>query len=329
MKISVIIPTFKRPEKLERLLTILSAQSQSPDEVIVVDSASDILTRNVVLSFQKKDILCKYISNSIDSISVARNLGASNAKGDYLIFLDDDDCPTSRYIEEIVKCFYKYPNALLVQGNIVKKNAPKTAISTIWDYFWTQYNRFFLLFRYTQCKKIVLGSGKTTFPINCEHDINCQWASGGATCIKREVLDKFRYDEKLIRYCYGEDADFSFRIYKANPNSIYLSSKAKLIMFPSLNKITPAKKSIIMEKTYGLYFVSKNLSGTFKFILFLWSEIGSLIKDILFCIFFFKKHGKYFVYRLIYSLYAYFICIRYFHKIKKLDIDCINNRYLI
>lgn len=328
MKISVIIPTYKRPEKLERLLNLLLRQSYLPDEILVVDSAADNLTKEVVSNFQRKKILFKYIVNNIDSISVARNLGASNSMGDYLIFLDDDDCPDSTYIGEIMNCFSRNSNALLVQGNIVKNKSSKTLKNIFWDNLWNNYNRFFLLFRYTQCEKKVLASGKTTFPIDCDHDVNCQWASGGVTCIKREVFDDFNFDEKLVKYCYGEDADFSFRIHKSNPKSVYMASKAKLTMFPSMNIATPAKESIIMEKTYSLYFVSKNLGSISNFLFFIWSEIGTFVKDIVFCILFFKNNGRYYFYRLVYSLYAFLICIKHFQKIKNLDIEYINKRYL-
>ncbi|SDF24839.1 Glycosyltransferase, GT2 family [Methanolobus vulcani] len=328
MKISVIIPTYNRPEKLGELLSVLSSQSHLPDEVIVVDNASNKLTKEVTSSYTSHFASCTYLFTSVNSVSIARNLGASKAHGDYLFFLDDDDIPAENYIEEIVSCFNSHPDALLVQGMIPKRKSSVKLLNQIWDNIWNSYANFFLTFRYTPCEKKVLMSGKTTSPFNCTEDANCEWASGGLTCIKKEVFKTFKYDEKLVKYCYGEDADFSYRIYLSNPKSVYIAPKAIVYTHPSLNKNSPMKDSLIMEKTYNLYFVSKNLGRPINFLLFFWSEIGLLFQDIIFAIIFANSKFNYFFNRILYSFYAYYVCLKHFSDIKNLNIELINQRYL-
>lgn len=88
--ISVIIPTYNRPNKLSRALSSVISQSYENLEVIVVDDHSVTDTLSVIEGFC--DDRLKYISHDINKGSQqARNTGISSAKGDYIALLDDDD----------------------------------------------------------------------------------------------------------------------------------------------------------------------------------------------------------------------------------------------
>lgn len=88
--ISVIIPTYNGRSKIEGLLTSLEAQTVMDFEtIIVVDGSTDetlpFLSRR---HFFLKDV--KIISQVNKGRAGARNAGALQAKGDILIFFDDD-----------------------------------------------------------------------------------------------------------------------------------------------------------------------------------------------------------------------------------------------
>lgn len=88
--ISVIIPTYNRVQVLPKAIKSVLEQSFENWELIVVDDGSEDGTEDVVLSFlDDKRIVYKYQINT--GVSAARNLGASIAKGKYLVFLDSDD----------------------------------------------------------------------------------------------------------------------------------------------------------------------------------------------------------------------------------------------
>lgn len=330
MKISVVIPTYNRNEKLKAAIESVLEQSISANEIIVVDNGTDFKTKNIVSQYSKKNDkpVVKYIKNPLNSLTVAKNIGGKCAQGDIILFLDDDDRFDSDYIKEIMKIYYEHPDAFIVQGNIEKKNSIDE-ITKMWNAVWDSYYKFFYLCRLVRNKKEVLPSGKNIAPLECDTVINCQWASGGCSSIKKEVLHEFSFDEKLIKYSYCEDVDFSYRVYKRYPKSIYLAPKAKLLYNGSFNKSTPVKKAVIMEKAYNLYFVSKNLGKNINYVLFFWSELGMFLQDLIFFMLFIRKQGRYCSLRLIYSLYAYYICIKHFFRIKNLDIEYINNRYLL
>lgn len=88
---SVIVPTHKRPQLLERALSSITQQmSPVPFEVIVIsditDEGTDKVCRNLLSSNDT------YIRRSGSSgPSASRNVGLLLAQGRYILFLDDDD----------------------------------------------------------------------------------------------------------------------------------------------------------------------------------------------------------------------------------------------
>lgn len=86
---SVIIPTLNEEKFLPKLLDSLTAQSQRDFEVIVVDGKSKDETVSVATSFQKK-LPLKVILSERANLPMQRNLGAKEAKGKWLIFVDAD-----------------------------------------------------------------------------------------------------------------------------------------------------------------------------------------------------------------------------------------------
>ena len=90
IQVSVIIPTFRRPNFLRAALASVLAQTFPHFEVIVIDDASHDNTHEVVKEFV--DARIRYISHEVNQGgSAARNTGIKHARGDYMAFLDDDD----------------------------------------------------------------------------------------------------------------------------------------------------------------------------------------------------------------------------------------------
>ena len=94
--VSVVIPTFRRPDKLERAIESVLAQTYPRVEVIVVDD-NDPDTEGRLLTEQ---IMFRYVANSRvryikhehnKNGSAARNTGARNSDAEFVAFLDDDD----------------------------------------------------------------------------------------------------------------------------------------------------------------------------------------------------------------------------------------------
>ncbi len=98
--LSIILPTFHRPDDVNNFLDSLTKQEEKNFEVMIVDgSLSDILQPVVKKYEPKLDI--KYFYRKGLGASESRNLGCEHAKGDYLLFIDSDCIIPSHYIKTI------------------------------------------------------------------------------------------------------------------------------------------------------------------------------------------------------------------------------------
>ena len=87
--ISVVIPSFNRAHIISNSIKSVLDQTYRDIEVIVVDDGSTDNTKEAVLSID--DDRVKYIYQENQGACVARNLGISVAKGEYIAFQDSDD----------------------------------------------------------------------------------------------------------------------------------------------------------------------------------------------------------------------------------------------
>ena len=90
VKISIVIPTHKRPWFLARALKSINSQRDNFVQIIVVSDILDPETNNVVHQLlTDQDVFMRRTGKSGPAES--RNLGLNQAIGDYVIYLDDDD----------------------------------------------------------------------------------------------------------------------------------------------------------------------------------------------------------------------------------------------
>ena len=89
-RVSVIIPTFRRPRLLVAAIQSVLNQTFQDFEIVVVDDNSGDNTEAVVRSFDDSRI--HYIAHQANwRVGAARNTGVLNSSGTLVAFLDDDD----------------------------------------------------------------------------------------------------------------------------------------------------------------------------------------------------------------------------------------------
>jgi glycosyltransferase involved in cell wall biosynthesis len=89
--ISVIIPMYNTLHYIERTIESVLTQTYRSLEVVVVDDGSTDNGAEIVKALMLKDPRIKYIFQSNQGVSAARNNAITQSTGEYLAFLDSDD----------------------------------------------------------------------------------------------------------------------------------------------------------------------------------------------------------------------------------------------
>ena len=118
--ISIIIPTYKRNQKLKKVFDNLVKQCpfKIKIEVIIV---SDIFTKfvpNLKSLIKKKNIKLKIIKVSKNSNAIKRNKGIQNAKGKYLILIDDDCLPAKNFLKDYLELLNQLKDNEILCGSV-------------------------------------------------------------------------------------------------------------------------------------------------------------------------------------------------------------------
>jgi glycosyltransferase involved in cell wall biosynthesis len=112
-KISIVMPTFRRPHCLPRTIATIQAQTYRNWELILVDNAGDLDLR-----FDDPRIrLVRHAERP--SAAWARNQGLGYATGDLVCFFDDDDDMFPTYLASFAEAFATHPRAQMVRGGMV------------------------------------------------------------------------------------------------------------------------------------------------------------------------------------------------------------------
>lgn len=101
--ISVIVPIYNVEKYLEKCINSIIEQSYSNIEILLIDDGSKDNSLNICKEFAKSDKRIKVISQKNSGVSVARNKGIEESKGDWIVFVDSDDYLENNMIETLYK----------------------------------------------------------------------------------------------------------------------------------------------------------------------------------------------------------------------------------
>lgn len=86
--LSIVVPTYRRPETLRRALESVASAVNTSHEVVVVDDCPDASAAPVARHFNTRYVHKAGIDRGL---SFSRNIGLALARGHMITFLDDDD----------------------------------------------------------------------------------------------------------------------------------------------------------------------------------------------------------------------------------------------
>ncbi len=117
-KISVIIPIYNVEKYINECLDSILSQSLVEIEIICVDDCGSDNSIKIVNKYAENDPRIIIVSHKINSgLGAARNTGMSQAKGEYIGFVDSDDYILSNFYYELYSEAKKY-DADIVQSTI-------------------------------------------------------------------------------------------------------------------------------------------------------------------------------------------------------------------
>ena len=100
MKYSFIIPVYNRPDEVDELLDSLTRQTLRDFEVVVVEDGSAIPCREVVSKYAGR-LTVHYYNKENSGPGQTRNYGVERANGEYMLILDSDCILPEDYLEEV------------------------------------------------------------------------------------------------------------------------------------------------------------------------------------------------------------------------------------
>ena len=210
---SVIIPTFNRPDILSHALRPLLSEIReagAPAEIVVVDDGTDETyaprIADLVKTFDtKRLVLVRHDINL--GLSAARNSGAQRARGEILIFIDDDLIPSPTFIRDHIAFHEAHPEIPLLCGHLF------TSSRSLYGRYWSR------CYQHVFCEP---ANGRDLYPIDM--------LSGGNHSVKRDVLEILSplFDSALPS---REDMDLYLRAREAGLN-VYKTTRAAAEVVP-------------------------------------------------------------------------------------------------
>ena len=101
MKFSIIVPIYKVEKYLPQCIESVQDQSYDDYELILVDDGSPDQCPEICDAYAKNNPHIKVIHKPNGGLSAARNTGIDAATGDYVIFLDGDDCLNKNALNDL------------------------------------------------------------------------------------------------------------------------------------------------------------------------------------------------------------------------------------
>ena len=200
---SIIIPVYNKAIYTFNCLKSILKNTNIPYEVIVIDDCSNDETEKM-MDFMKN---CVYIRNEKNKGFVEScNTGAKNAKGNFLLFLNNDTIVTKNWLENILKIFDRFNDAGIVGVKLVFPDGKLQEAGSI-------------IFSDGSCWNY----GKFDNPSNPEYNYikKVDYCSGACITLKKEIFEKVNGFDDIFKPAYYEDTDLSMKIREIGLNVYY------------------------------------------------------------------------------------------------------------
>ena len=196
MKYSIIVPVYNRPDEVDELLESLTSQTLKDFEVVIVEDGSKITCKDVCDKYANILHLHYYYKEN-SGPGQSRNYGVERANGEYVLIVDSDAVAPAGFMQAIDDELQRQPSD--AWGGPDAAHESFTDVQKAISYAMTS---FFTTGGIRGCKKQLDKFYPRSFNLGIRRE--AYLALGG--------FSKTRFSKMSL---YGEDIDFSIRIYKA------------------------------------------------------------------------------------------------------------------
>ncbi len=212
--ISAVVPTKNRADDLLKLIESLLVQSFFPIELIVVDQSNQSNLSILQEKFVNSVISLNYFHRiDINSLVEAKAFGVSVSKGDFVCFLEDDIILDTEFFSALVQGFIEKEYMLGSCGRIT--NMPRSS-----KFFVFCQSIFFKGIFHDPRLKIFNSSDKLFL-------VESHMLNGGLSMWKKSVFETEEIDV-LNGFFMIEDVEYSTRVAKSFPKSLYINCRANV-----------------------------------------------------------------------------------------------------
>lgn len=228
--LTVIICTYNRAKYIGPLLENIAANdmSKAEYEILLVDNNCTDNTREICDTFASNhpDVNFCYVVETEQGLSAARNKGIKEAKGDIIVYIDDDALVDTWYLRTIVEYMSVHPEIDAVGGPIVP------LYETEEPQWMTCYTKELL------CGYLYFGDKERTFPGD-------RYPGGGNAAYRANVFEKVG----LFNTDLGRKGDSLMGAEEKDIFDKMSSQRMRFMYLPKmiLHHIIPQKK---LEKDY-------------------------------------------------------------------------------
>ncbi len=263
-KLAIIVPTKDREEDLRKLLSSFLRQTDKSARIIIVDGG-DKTVKHVVEEFS--DLNIQYVRIYPPGLTKQRNAGIKALSDDLTLvgYLDDDIVLEDDAVEKMLAFWESAPVRTGGASFNIVNNIPTT------------YNWFTRFFCFNNGKQgTILKSGFIVVLYPVLKNTAVEWLCGGATVWKREIIDRFKYDEWFIGCSYIEDVDYSCSVNQEYDLVVVADAKLSHFVSPlDERKNFPLIRSNVINRHY---FVRKHKQYSLP--LFYWAVTGQVIGNL-------------------------------------------------
>lgn len=145
-KISVIVPVYNVEKYLPKCIEGILAQTFTGFELLLIDDGTPDKSGVICDEYAERDTRIRVIHKENGGVSSARNFGLDKALGEWVAFVDSDDCIDEKYLEDLYSGIIKDKIGCVMQGFSFCDEAGKVLNLISFDKALIEQNQFDLIF---------------------------------------------------------------------------------------------------------------------------------------------------------------------------------------